>query len=302
MAFNINDFSSHVIKYGEFAKTDKFDVLVGVPAQLQKLNLGFGDKELIMQCDTAELPGVAINMAEFRHYGFIKRIPHHLSYPEITLGFYCNGRMLEKNFFDKWVQAMIPSTPDGIDNGLVNYFNVNDYISKLTIRQYSHIADGTKALNGVTVNSGPQTFLERVEGAVKSAAINSVMGKAEQLIAPVGALLSQTKMKDNTRQDSDQFNPDIIYECVIEDAIPVSIGSLPLNWSDDSIHRLMVTFAYKKWYSTTTHATDNFPDAVSNIPGVPLQKDLRNDLKNRLYNNVSNKAGSVVSGTLNKLF
>ena len=85
-------------------------------------------------------------------------------------------------------------------------------------------------------------------------------------------------------------------------AIPISIGSLPLNWSDDSIHRLMVTFAYKKWYSTTTHANDNFPDAVSNVPGVPLDKDLRNDLKNRLYNNVANKAGSVVGGALNKLF
>ena len=38
-----------------------------------------------------------------------------------------------------------------------------------------------------------------------------------------------------------------IYRCTLVEAIPTAISPLSLNWSDDSIHRLQVSFAFKLW-------------------------------------------------------
>lgn len=48
-----------------------------------------------------------------------------------------------------------------------------------------------------------------------------------------------------------------IYRCTLVEAIPTGITPLNLNWSDDSVHRLSVTFAFKKW--RTQDITDNLP-------------------------------------------
>lgn len=38
------------------------------------------------------------------------------------------------------------------------------------------------------------------------------------------------------------------YETVLVDAFPISMGAISLSWSDDSIIRLPITFAYTRWY------------------------------------------------------
>ena len=47
------------------------------------------------------------------------------------------------------------------------------------------------------------------------------------------------------------------------DAIPLSIGAIVQNWQDDSINRLQVSFAYKKWTSSVVSIdtqTTSFPN------------------------------------------
>lgn len=43
--------------------------------------------------------------------------------------------------------------------------------------------------------------------------------------------------------------PEVIYQCTLVNAIPTSVAPLQVSWQDDSIHRLPVSFAYKKWYN-----------------------------------------------------
>ena len=40
---------------------------------------------------------------------------------------------------------------------------------------------------------------------------------------------------------------DVIYNCTLMEAIPTAISPLSLNWSDDAVHRLQVSFAFKIW-------------------------------------------------------
>ena len=46
----------------------------------------------------------------------------------------------------------------------------------------------------------------------------------------------------------------IPYSVIVFDAFPTSIAPLPLNWGEDGLHRLSVTFKYWKWGRATRPA------------------------------------------------
>jgi hypothetical protein len=113
--FNIDEFRTNLSAHGELAKSDKFNVVIMVPDVIQKAS-GVTLKELTLQCESAELPSRDINLIEYRHYGFIKRIPHQNQYGQATFTFICTGDMWEKRLFDRWLDVMVPS-----NSGLVTY-------------------------------------------------------------------------------------------------------------------------------------------------------------------------------------
>lgn len=91
--------------------------------------------DLNLQCEAAELPGRDIPMIEYRHYGFIRRIPHMNQYGQASFTFYCAGDMWEKKLFDAWLDLMIPTT-----SGLVTYpetdSGAHNYDTDIFVNQY----------------------------------------------------------------------------------------------------------------------------------------------------------------------
>ncbi len=132
--FDIDSFRNNFSKNNEISKTDKFDVLIPIPPQVAA-GTSYGMKELSLQCEVSELPSRDINMIEYRQYAFTKRIPHINQYGPVTFTFYCNGNLLEKKLFDRWLDFMIPA-----DTGLVNYpedsTGFPQYESDVIINQY----------------------------------------------------------------------------------------------------------------------------------------------------------------------
>lgn len=111
--FNIDRFRSNLTAHRELAKVDKFDVQIMVPMILSQ----YGQMtDLNLQCEAAELPGRDISMVEYRHYAFIRRIPHQNQYGQASFTFYCTGDMWEKKLFDAWMDLMVPT-----NSGLVTY-------------------------------------------------------------------------------------------------------------------------------------------------------------------------------------
>ena len=49
------------------------------------------------------------------------------------------------------------------------------------------------------------------------------------------------------------------YAVTLMDAFPIAMSPLQLNWADDRIHELNVTFAYTKWRNNITDNVDNSP-------------------------------------------
>lgn len=111
--FNIDQFRTNLVAHREVAKVDKFDVQVMIPTVLSQ----YGQmSDLNLQCEAAELPGRDVTMIEYRHYAYIRRIPHMNQYGQASFTFYCAGDMWEKKMFDAWMDLMIPTT-----SGLVTY-------------------------------------------------------------------------------------------------------------------------------------------------------------------------------------
>ncbi|MGH7744811.1 MAG: hypothetical protein ACREQ5_08355 [Candidatus Dormibacteria bacterium] len=132
MAFAINDFISNLNANDMVAHANMFDVIIALPP-----GLGSGQgaaKQLALQCENAEFPGIDIQPIEYRHHAFIKRIPFHLIYSPLTLTFLCTGAMSEKQLFDNWMNLCVPNV-----NGLVPYRlknGVPQYETTITINQY----------------------------------------------------------------------------------------------------------------------------------------------------------------------
>jgi hypothetical protein len=74
----------------------------------------------------------------------------------------------------------------------------------------------------------------------------------------------------------------MIYQVTLIDAIPTSMTPMGQNWNDDSVHRLNVSFAYRKWtsdqtaygaaQSSTSPIQTNFSNlATSPPPDMPQQ-------------------------------
>lgn len=210
--FNINEFRTHIGSQNEFSMASKFIVEIPIPDALSGSDVaglaGPGGSTLALSCSLAEMPGVDITPAEFRHYGFIQRIPFHLSFAPITLTFLCTGKMMEKKFFDMWVNKMVQ-----FDSGMVEYPDDTAggrVYTNIVVRQYDNMGNNT-------------------------------------------------------------------YSVKLIDAMPVSMQGLQLDWANDSIHHLPITFVYKRWTTADIikepyYLQNPRSEVVSDPTVVPAQK------------------------------
>lgn len=155
-------------------------------------------KDMSLLCEASELPGRDMAMIEYRHYGFIRRIPHFNTYGTVSFTFWCTGKLVEKKMFDTWFDAMIPA-----DNGLLAYPEDSSgtpiYEAQVQINQYD------------------------------------TLGKRS-------------------------------YRATLIDALPISVAPIAQSWQDDSIQRMQVVFAFKKWvpYAVTSASDNSVPNNYNN--------------------------------------
>jgi len=185
--FNISNFMANLDRHRETARADKFSVAFSIPAGLMMsglLSSSVSMQDLSLQCEVSELPGRDIAMIEYRKYAFIERIPHHNQYGQASFTVIVTGDMWEKQFFDTWMDYMVPA-----QNGLVTYAEnaggQRNWESDITCTQYDN------------------------EG-------------------------------------------NIAYQVQLIDAAPVSCAPLSQSWDNDAIHRLNLTFQFRKWLSSST--------------------------------------------------
>ena len=209
MAFNIDEFRSHLGAQNEFAHANRFDVTIAVPPFLVDQNYG---RELVLSCESSELPGVDINQIEFKHYSFLQRVPHFLTFTPVTMIFLCTGKMKEKIFFDAWANGMVP-----FNTGLLPFTQDNSISTSITINQYNNVGE-------------------------------------------------------------------ISYAAKLIEAYPISISTMVVSWSDESVNRLQVTFAFKKWLNLVPDGSTTSAAKISDPAGGINVNNTNSDVTN--YTNI----------------
>lgn len=62
-------------------------------------------QNILLLCDSAQLPGINLNTAPIRTFGEIREIPYELNYEPITLTFFVDAEMNVKKLFDLWLYS-----------------------------------------------------------------------------------------------------------------------------------------------------------------------------------------------------
>ncbi len=171
-------------------------------------------RRLTLFCDQAELPAKSFASTENRHYGPTYNTPYQAIYSRIRLRFLVGSDMKEKYFFDGWQYAIE-------DPETFNYSYLQDYATTITISQLEE----TGGLIGAATN--------------ELAKVSPVLGEVASLATGVASGLGLIPPESG-----------VTYQAILTEAWPISVDNLTLDYADDNTpHRLIVTFAYKRWYT-----------------------------------------------------
>ena len=113
--------------FTDVAKPSRFEVTIG-----PKTYNNISSSELILRCETAELPSRTYATAE-QKFGSnpVEKFPYQVQFNDLNLTFIVDDDMLAKYFFDGWLEAVIPSS-----NYNPNY--KDSYSATINIRQYKN--------------------------------------------------------------------------------------------------------------------------------------------------------------------
>jgi hypothetical protein len=129
MPSTIQDFVSSFTN--DLARPNRFDVQFSGAKNYNGIN----PKDLILRCETAQLPGITYATAE-QKFGSnpIEKYPYSVEFGDVDLTFIVSDTMNEKLFFDGWMEQISPS-----NNYNFNYKtgDANSYGANITINQYN---------------------------------------------------------------------------------------------------------------------------------------------------------------------
>lgn len=123
---SINEFRSVISKDRDLAKSTRFAV------QIARLSGLFND--LIYLCETAEMPGRAFTLQDYRYYGPSFKLPTSSEYQDINFTFLVRDVMREKELFDNWMAYINPKNT-------YDFRFLNEYSGDIYIYQFSEIED-----------------------------------------------------------------------------------------------------------------------------------------------------------------
>jgi hypothetical protein len=248
MTFSPQLFLSNLQKHDGPAKTNRFQVILPIPAYIgnfismsalqqildisgtiqdltenlingifsnqQSSDKSYSDAQITrylgLQCESAELPGISLMTQDVKIYGPTYKLPYQKQYNDLNLTFICTNDFYERKLFDRWIEAIMP-------------------------------------------------------------------GDTNNMRFPKG---DQTKyLTDITVVQFDEFVKQI-YAVKIIDAFPTSIAPMQVSWSDDGFHKLTVSFAYQR-YETIYKGSYNIGQAVASGLGTVFDRflgDFRNSI------------------------
>lgn len=115
-------------------------------------------RQLAFLCEGAELPGKSFLTHEAKVYGPTFKVPYLAQYQDMNLTFLCTQNMPERQFFDRWMQAILP-----IDTNNPRFPKGENsrYMTNIRIIKYDDVAQNVleiELIDAYPVSMAPQTM------------------------------------------------------------------------------------------------------------------------------------------------
>ena len=134
-SFKISDFKTSIgnlVRPNLFTATlSGYSKIVGVGAIVDALpNI---DSTFKFRCEKAELPGRTLATSEDAvGSGPSLKLPYDITYNDMTLSIICSTDMLERDFFERWMNKIIGPGGNSNSAGLISYYA--DYALGVTLK------------------------------------------------------------------------------------------------------------------------------------------------------------------------
>jgi len=102
------------VKTESLARSNRFAVLFNPPAGVSPATLD----NVLLFCDSIQIPGVNYSTVQNRSYGEFREIPYERLYEAINLTFYVDASLHVKTLFDNWVNVI-----QNPETRAFNYYN-----------------------------------------------------------------------------------------------------------------------------------------------------------------------------------
>ena len=133
------DFYSAVNNLGGPAKQCRFAVRV-LPVGTDNIinSLGYSGfmRDMVMICESADLPGRGFDFMEARYYGPSFNLPRNSKYATADLTFICRTESFERQLFDDWLEIINPSN-------IWDFNYPKQYYSMIQIFQFAEYGQGS---------------------------------------------------------------------------------------------------------------------------------------------------------------
>lgn len=283
---DMREFIGYLNRYSDIARNNRYRVTFNTPP----IMLGqFNDapRNLALQCETAELPGRSFATTDIRTYGPIVKIPYQTTYNDMSLTFYCTGTKVD---------------------GLLNV--LNNFVGGAASQALSGILGSGIASE---VGNLATSVLRQVEGGDSGGLweraffdkwMNSIQPMESYSASYNIAYRDDYTTSINVTHYDNQNNPTTTYQFV--EAWPIAIDHQTLNWADDTLLLLTVTFAYTRWGHGTSDSDGFLLNPISSLLDTVATQITGNPLAGRLVSGLlsTDPVGSFqtnISSGLNSL-
>lgn len=86
------------------AKSSLMDVQIFPPSFMANNEYA---EYLTFRCESADLPGKTLGIDERKDYVFSSKHPNSVSLEDLSLTFLCTSNMIERQFFDEWMEKIV---------------------------------------------------------------------------------------------------------------------------------------------------------------------------------------------------
>ena len=243
MPFGINEFSSEIAKSG-VAHVSDFMVEINAPGKAFS-----GDaRAMQLRIEQVSIPARTLLTFVQNYYGPPRDIPYRYVSAPISLTILLSEDMREREFFMQWQDLFVGTrrtstgaSPEGIYD--CGYFE--ECVGSVTIKQYGR-SPGSQGRGG-----GNRSLFGDIKDAAEAFGVNT-----SAILNPGGINIGRLFGigKGNNQE------PKPLYEITLEEAFPITINEVQMNWADDGLAKLQVEMRYT--YLVEKHPKSDVSSAI----------------------------------------